>query len=63
MFEILKRKPPEPEKPLPAFLIGIERDGKANVFTFIRGDQSFKIRTYATISDDLAEWRKQAGLT
>lgn len=39
-------------------LIGIERKGRTNVFTFIRGDKVHKIETMGMIADDFGQWRK-----
>lgn len=39
-------------------LIEIGRNGRVNVFTFIRGDDVIKIETIGTWDDDVAQWRK-----
>jgi hypothetical protein len=43
-------------------LIDIQRNGRSNFFTFCRGNETFTIETMGLLSDDIAEWRKQAGL-
>lgn len=41
------------------FLIGIERTGKMNKFTFVRNGSVFVIETYGTLSDDVSAWKKE----
>lgn len=41
-----------------SYIIGIERKGRKNIFTFVRDGQLYKIETYNTISDDINGWRK-----
>lgn len=43
-------------------LIAITRNGRMNVFTFIRNGEPFEIETMGLLSDDIAGWRKQAGI-
>lgn len=43
-------------------LIGITTSGKFNVFTFARNNETFKIQTYSTISDNTSDWVKKCGL-
>ncbi len=45
-----------------AFLIGLEREGRLNKFTFARGDQVIQIETYSAISDDFGKWREELGV-
>lgn len=45
-----------------AYLIGLEREGKLNKFTFARGDQIVQIETMGLISDDFGQWKKDLGL-
>jgi hypothetical protein len=40
-----------------AILIGIERKGKLNVFTFSRNGELYQIETYGTLGDNLPEWK------
>lgn len=42
-----------------AYLIGIERQGRVNVFTFARGQEMHKIETMGLISDDLPAWKER----
>lgn len=39
-------------------LIGIERKGRTNVFTFVRGDKVHQIETMGMIADDFGQWRR-----
>lgn len=41
-----------------SILIGIERAGKLNKFTFVRNGSPFVIETYGTLSDDVKGWKK-----
>lgn len=43
-------------------LIGIERVGRTNKFTFRRGAKTFAIETYGTTADNLNEWKELAGM-
>lgn len=45
-----------------AYLIGLEREGRVNKFTFARGDKLVVIETMGLISDDFGQWRKDLGL-
>lgn len=45
-----------------ACLIGIERGGNTNKFTFVRNEEFFTIETYSTMSDDVDEWKEKAGI-
>lgn len=45
-----------------AYLIGLERKERVNVFTFARGDQVVQIETMGLISDDFGQWRKDLGV-
>lgn len=45
----LKRRP---------YLIGIERTGKLNKFTFSRNGQIHVIETYGTLADDVHGWQR-----
>jgi len=45
-----------------AFIIGIERTGRVNKFTFARNGQIHVIETYGTLADDVHGWRKDLGL-
>lgn len=40
-------------------LIGIERTGKLNHFTFIRDGKITDIETFGTLSDDVNAWKKE----
>jgi len=51
MLEVEKLK----NKPV---LISIERKGRSNVFTFVRGDKIHQIETMGLMSDNPANWRK-----
>jgi hypothetical protein len=42
-----------------AYLISIERTGRVNQFTFMRGDQVHQIETMGLISDDLPGWKRK----
>lgn len=44
-------------------LLAIHRNGRLNVFTFARNDDVFSIETMGLLSDNVEEWRKQAGLS
>lgn len=43
-------------------LISIARNGRTNIWTFARNDQTFIIETMGTWADDVERWQKQAGL-
>lgn len=63
MFGFGRKKKPEPPQVIHlATLIGIHRDGRMNVFTFARKGEVFKIETMGLLSDNVPQWRKQAGL-
>ncbi len=40
------------------FLIGIERTGRVNKFTFVRGKSVHQIETMGLIGDDLPGWKR-----
>lgn len=40
-----------------AVLIGIERVGRENIFTFMRGDKKITIKTMGLLSDNLPQWK------
>jgi len=42
-----------------SILISIERKGRTNVFTFMRGKEVHQIETYSTMSDDLPGWKEK----
>lgn len=42
-----------------AFIIGIERSGRVNKFTFVRGGQIHVIETMGMLSDDIAGWQRK----
>ncbi|RUW55644.1 hypothetical protein EOA32_01085 [Mesorhizobium sp. M1A.F.Ca.ET.072.01.1.1] len=42
-----------------AYLIGIDRDGKLNKFTFVRDGKFTVIETYGTLEDDPAAWKRE----
>ena len=42
-----------------AFIVGIEREGRVNKFTFIRDDKLIQIETMGLLSDNLPEWKEQ----
>lgn len=42
-----------------AFLIGIERNGRTNRFTFIKNGAPYVIETMGLISDDISEWKEK----
>ena len=42
-----------------AYLIGIERNGRENTFTFMRGEEVHQIATMGLISDDLPGWKEK----
>ena len=42
-----------------AFLIGIERSGRQNIFKFLRGGKIYEIHTMGMISDDINAWKKE----
>lgn len=42
-----------------SILISIERKGRANVFSFMRGKEVHQIETYSTMSDDLPGWKEK----
>lgn len=52
LFEVQKLQ----KKP---FLIGIEKRGRVNVFTFAKGREVITIETYSTMSDNTEEWKKK----
>lgn len=39
-------------------LIGIERTGRENKFTFLRGDKTVVIETMGLISDNIRQWKE-----
>lgn len=41
------------------FVIGIERSGRENIFTFARGSETYQVRTMGLLSDDLPEWKEK----
>lgn len=41
-----------------AFLISIERKGRYNIFTFVRGVKITQIKTMSLMSDDFEGWIK-----
>lgn len=41
-----------------AILVGIERNGRSNIFKFMKGEEVFQIETMGLLSDDVAQWRK-----
>lgn len=43
-------------------LIGIERVGRVNKFTFRKAGKPFTIETYGTIADNINEWKELAGI-
>lgn len=43
-------------------LIAIDRNGRWIVFTFARGDKIFTFETMGLMSDNIQDWRKEAGL-
>ena len=42
-----------------AVLIGIERTGRTNSFTFVRNGEVHRIETMGLISDDLPGWKEK----
>lgn len=42
-----------------SYLIGIEREGRENIFTFARDNQVHQIKTMGLISDNLPEWKEK----
>ena len=42
-----------------SYLIGIERSGRENVFTFARGSEIYQVRTMGLLSDNLPEWKEK----
>ena len=42
-----------------SYLIGIERNGRVNSFTFARGNAVHKIETMGLMSDDLPGWKEK----
>jgi len=42
-----------------AVLIGIERNGRVNTFTFVRNGEPYQIETMGLISDNLPEWKEK----
>ena len=45
-----------------ATLMDITKHGSANVFTFQHNAKTFEIRTYGTLSDNVEQWKKDAGI-
>ena len=45
-----------------AHLIGIERQDRTNIFTFVRDGNTFDIQTFSAMSDNVNEWCDLAGL-
>lgn len=45
-----------------ARLSDIRRDGRINVFTFVRDGETFTIETMGLLSDDIPAWKQQAGI-
>ena len=41
-----------------AYLIGIDRTERVNVFTFARNGEIFRIETMGLISDDIDQWTR-----
>ncbi len=41
-----------------SILIGLERKGRSNIFTFVRGDKVHQIETMGLIGDDFGQWRR-----
>ena len=42
-----------------SILVGIERNGRVNEFTFVRNGKMIKIETMGLISDDLPGWKEK----
>tara|TARA_R110000851_G_scaffold250706_1_gene403216 strand:- start:5585 stop:5806 length:222 start_codon:yes stop_codon:yes gene_type:complete len=42
-----------------SMLIGIERKGRVNIFTFVRGEEIVQIEAMGMMNDPLGIWRKQ----
>lgn len=42
-----------------AYLIGIERKGRANVFTFVRNDEVHVVETVGMMSDNIPHWKEK----
>lgn len=42
-----------------AYLASIEREGRENVFTFVRNGNISQIRTMGLLSDDLPAWKEE----
>lgn len=57
---LLGKKPTEPERG--CLLKDIRLDGRIVTFTFERNGEAFTIETISTWGDDLAKWRRLAGL-
>jgi hypothetical protein len=49
-LEKLKKRP---------FLIGIERVGRVNKFTFSRDGENYVVETMGLLSDNLPEWKEK----
>ena len=45
-----------------AYLFKIDRDGRTNKFTFVRGTELHVIETMGLLSDDIEQWRNDLGL-
>lgn len=45
-----------------ARLSGIRREGRVNIFTFVRNGEEFTIETMGMLSDAIPEWKIKAGL-
>jgi hypothetical protein len=45
-----------------AYLFKIDRDGRTNKFTFVRGTELHVIETMGLLSDDIAQWHSDLGL-
>lgn len=41
------------------YLIGIERSGRLNKFTFCRGEELYVVETMGLISDPVKEWKEK----
>ena len=42
-----------------SMLIGIERKGRVNIFTFVRGEEIVQIEAMGMMNDPLGIWRKK----
>lgn len=49
-LEKLKKRP---------FLISVERVGRVNKFTFVRGSELYVIETMGLIGDNIPEWKEK----